>query len=177
MDLTVEQKVQESLTIVRDKARKEAEDSLKLKVLEKEETIASMQRQIEELNAEPNKAHSNCKGRFKNSSWSRSTLKIPERYDRAVPKGEHGGDVLHHVLGARGELAADLYCGKPSEPRTGSMYGLSNSGTTSCAARAEIALIVSQALPRGIEAFDFIDGVWVTEPRVQFQLPLPFGID
>lgn len=32
-------------------------------------------------------------------------------------------------------------------------------------AKAEIALIVSQALPKGVEAFDFIDGVWVTESR------------
>jgi hypothetical protein len=33
------------------------------------------------------------------------------------------------------------------------------------AAKAEVALIVSQALPKGVEAFDFIDGVWVTESR------------
>jgi hypothetical protein len=26
-------------------------------------------------------------------------------------------------------------------------------------------LIVSQALPKGLQAFDFVDGVWVTEPR------------
>jgi len=49
LDLTVEKKVQESLTAVRDKAKQEAEEGLKLKVLEKEEQIASMQRQIEEL--------------------------------------------------------------------------------------------------------------------------------
>ncbi len=49
LDLTVEKKVQESLTVVRDKAKQEAEGGLKLKVLEKEEQIASMQRQIEEL--------------------------------------------------------------------------------------------------------------------------------
>ena len=33
-------------------------------------------------------------------------------------------------------------------------------------ARAEVAVIVSQALPRGIEHFDLVDGVWVVEPRV-----------
>jgi hypothetical protein len=49
LDLTVEKKVQESLTAVRDKAKQDAKDGLKLKVLEKEAQIASMQRQIEEL--------------------------------------------------------------------------------------------------------------------------------
>ena len=34
---------------MRDKAKLEAEEALKLKVAEKEETIAAMQRQIEEL--------------------------------------------------------------------------------------------------------------------------------
>jgi len=49
MELTIEKRVQESLVMVRDKAKSEAEEGLKLKVSEKEEQIASMQRQIEEL--------------------------------------------------------------------------------------------------------------------------------
>ena len=32
-------------------------------------------------------------------------------------------------------------------------------------AKADIALLVSNALPKGIVTFDFIDGVWVTEVR------------
>lgn len=44
LEVTVEKKVQESLVAVRDKAKQEAEDGLKLKVTEKEEQIASMQR-------------------------------------------------------------------------------------------------------------------------------------
>jgi hypothetical protein len=49
MELTIEKRVQESLVVVRDKAKSEAAEGLKLKVSEKEEQIASMQRQIEEL--------------------------------------------------------------------------------------------------------------------------------
>jgi hypothetical protein len=49
MDLQIETRVQESLSHIRHKAKQEAEDALKLKVLEKEEQIASMQRQIEEI--------------------------------------------------------------------------------------------------------------------------------
>ena len=33
------------------------------------------------------------------------------------------------------------------------------------AAKAEVAVIVSQALPKGVETFELIDGVWVTHPR------------
>ena len=45
MDLQIETRVQECCPF-RHKAKQEAEDALKLKVLEKEEQIASMQRQI-----------------------------------------------------------------------------------------------------------------------------------
>jgi len=46
---TVERKVQENLTAVRDKARLEAEDAFKSKVTEKKAQLAGMQPQIEEL--------------------------------------------------------------------------------------------------------------------------------
>jgi hypothetical protein len=46
MDLQIEARVQESLSHIRDKAKREAEDALKLKVSEKEEQIASLQSQI-----------------------------------------------------------------------------------------------------------------------------------
>jgi hypothetical protein len=49
MDLEIETRVQESLSHIRHKAKQEAEDALKLKVLEKEEQIASIQRQTEEM--------------------------------------------------------------------------------------------------------------------------------
>ena len=43
------QKMEELLADVRNSARKEAEEGLKLKVMEKDQTIASMQQKIEEL--------------------------------------------------------------------------------------------------------------------------------
>ena len=49
IDLTIEKRVREELKVVRSQARLEAEDQLKLKVIEKEQTIASMQKQIEDL--------------------------------------------------------------------------------------------------------------------------------
>ena len=49
INLTVEKRVQAVLTTERDKAKLEAEEGLKLRLAEKEEKIASMQRQVEEL--------------------------------------------------------------------------------------------------------------------------------
>ena len=49
VELTIEKRVRAGLAATREQAKKEAEDELKLKVMEKEETISSMQKQIEEL--------------------------------------------------------------------------------------------------------------------------------
>ena len=38
------------------------------------------------------------------------------------------------------------------------------------AAKAEVALVISEALPKEVETFDLIDGVWVAHPR--FAVPL-----
>jgi hypothetical protein len=42
------------------------------------------------------------------------------------------------------------------------------------AAKADIALLVSHALPKGLETFDYVEGVWVTEPR--YALPVAIAL-
>ena len=76
MDLTVEKRVQESLSTVRDKARREAKEGLKLKVAAKEETIASMQRQIEELKRKAEQGSQQLQG------------EVQERFDRVKGAAE-----------------------------------------------------------------------------------------
>ena len=39
-------------------------------------------------------------------------------------------------------------------------------------AKAEIAVIVSQVLPKDVETFEMVDGVWVTHPRVALPVAL-----
>jgi hypothetical protein len=67
VDLTIQKQVQAELGTVRDRAKQEAEAALTLRVREKEEQIASMQRQIEDLRRRPNKARSSCKARSRSS--------------------------------------------------------------------------------------------------------------
>ena len=49
LDLTIEKRVQDGLGEVRTVAKREAEDGMRLKVAEKDQTITSMQQKIEEL--------------------------------------------------------------------------------------------------------------------------------
>jgi hypothetical protein len=172
LDVTVEKKVQESLVAVRDKAKLEAEEGLKLKVTEKEEQIASMQRQIEELRRRAEQGSQQLQGEaFEIQLEALLRTKFPRDLIEAVPKGEFGGDVLHRIIGPNGQPCGTILW-ETKRTKNWSDGWLAKLREDQRSAKAEIALIVSNSLPKGVEAFDLIDGVWVTEPRCMIPVAL-----
>lgn len=165
LDITVEKKVQESLVAVRDKARQEAEDGLKLKVTEKEEQIASMQRQIEELRRKAEQGSQQLQGEaFELQLETVLRARFPRDLIEPVPKGEYGGDVLQRVVGPTGQVCGTILW-ETKRTKNWSDGWLAKLREDQRNAKADIALIVSSALPKGVETFDQVDGVWVTEAR------------
>jgi hypothetical protein len=165
MELTIEKRVSASLDETRVAAKKEAEEHLSLKVLEREQMIASLQRQIEELKRKAEQGSQQLQGEVLELQLeSMLTAKFPHDRIDAVPKGEHGGDVLHRVV-----LPTGAGCGTIlwETKRTKNWVDgwLPKLRDDQRAAKAEIAVIVSAALPKGVETFDQIDGIWVTHPR------------
>ena len=69
IDLTIQKQVQAELTAVREKAKQETEDALSLKVREKEEQIASMQRQIEDLKRKAEQGSQQLQGEVQELAW------------------------------------------------------------------------------------------------------------
>ena len=165
IDLTIEKRVQEDLAAVRSKATQEAEQTLKLKVLEKEEQLASMRRQIEILKLRAEQGSQQLQGEAQELELELLLrAKFPRDAIEPVPKGEFGGDVLHRVKGP-----LDQYCGtilwETKRTRHWSDAWIDKLKDDQRAAKAELALIISRALPKGVLTFDLIDGVWVSEPR------------
>lgn len=90
--------------------------------------------------------------------------KFPRDNIEPVPKGEYGGDILHRVLGPTGQVCGTILW-ESKRTKNWSDGWLSKLREDQRAAKAEIAVIVSQALPKNVEIFDLTDGVWITEPR------------
>ena len=108
-DLSVEKRVQEGLNATREQARKEVEGELKLKVAEKEQTISSMQKQIEELKRRAEQGSQQLQGEVMELELeSLLRTRFPRDTIEPVPKGVHGGDVLHHVLGPIGQACGTI---------------------------------------------------------------------
>jgi len=165
MDLTIEKRVQESLTTVRDKAKQEAEEGLKLKVAEKEEMIAGMQRTIEELKRKAEQGSQQLQGEVQELDLEALVhTAFPTDILEPVAKGELGADLLQSVIGPVGQQ-----CGKilweSKRTKNWSDGWLAKLRDDQRTAKAEIAIIVSQVLPKGVDSFNLVDGIWVTSPR------------
>lgn len=165
LELTIEKRVQDSLTEVRSQAKREAEEGLKLKVMEKDQTIASMQQKIEELKQKAEQGSQQLQGEVQELELE-SLLRARFPFDTvdSVAKGEFGGDALHRVMSASGQPCGTILweCKRTKHWSDGWLAKLREDQRS---AKADISVLVSQALPKGTETFDEVDGVWVTHPR------------
>jgi hypothetical protein len=165
MELTIEKKVQDSLVLVREQATKEAAEAHKLKILESQQQMAAMQRQIEELKQRAEQGSQQLQGEVQELELESALLaRFPLDIIEPVPKGEHGGDVLHRVVASHGKVCGTIIW-ECKRTKNWSDGWLSKLRDDQRAAKVEIALIISQVLPKGVDTFDFIDGVWVSDPR------------
>jgi hypothetical protein len=163
-DLTIEKRVAEKQGEIQTRARAEAEQALLLRVQEKEQTIFSMQKQIEELKRKSEQGSQQLQGEVQElqlEALLRSSF--PHDAIMPVPKGEFGGDTIQHVTAQYGQP-----CGKilweSKRTRNWSDGWLQKLRDDQRAAKADAAVIVSQALPKSIGVFGQIDGVWITSP-------------
>lgn len=165
LELTVEKRVQDGLTEVRTLAKKEAEVEQKLKVMEKEQTIAAMQKQIEDLKRRAEQGSQQLQGEVQELEFENLLrMKFPFDAIEPVPKGEFGGDVLHRVVSTGGQAGGTILW-EFKRTKNWSDAWLVKLRDDQRTAKAEIAVIVSQILPKGVETFEMVEGVWVTHPR------------
>ncbi|MGH7853221.1 MAG: DUF2130 domain-containing protein [Candidatus Binatia bacterium] len=166
LDLTIEKRVQADLSSERDKAKKEAEEELKLKVMEKDQTITAMQRQIEDLKRRAEQGSQQLQGEVQELELEALlAAKFPRDTIQPVAKGEFGGDVLHRVFGPTNQICGTILW-ESKRTKNWSDGWLPKLREDQRTAKAEIAVIISQALPKDIDTFGFLDGVWVADPKV-----------
>lgn len=165
MDLTIEKRVQESLGATREQAKKEAEDSLNLKVAERDQTIASMQSKIEDLKRKAEQGSQQLQGEVQELELEAMLRqKFPLDSIEPVAKGDHGGDVLQRVVGPLGQQCG-MILWESKRTKNWTDGWLAKLRDDQRAAKADLAVIVSQALPKDIGTFDLVDGVWITPYR------------
>ena len=165
LDLTIEKRVAEKQAEIQQRAKAEAEQTLMLKVQEKEQTIQGMQKQIEELKRKSEQCSQQLQGEVQELQLEALLrASFPHDIIVPVPKGEFGGDAIQQVTTPFGQE-----CGKilweSKRTRNWSDGWLQKLRDDQRTAKADAAIIVSQALPKTIDVFGQIEGVWITAPK------------
>ncbi len=174
LDLTIEKRVASELAAIRERAKKEAHDELHLAIAERDLKLSQMQRQIEDLKHKAEQGSEQLQGEVLELELE-SLLggKFPVDSFLPVPKGEHGGDILQRVNGPYGQCCGTILWESKRTKRWNDEWLVKLRDDQRCA-KAELAVIVSLALPRECDTFSCVDGVWIAHPRCAY--PVGFAL-
>jgi hypothetical protein len=124
-----------------------------------------MQRQIEELRRKAEQGSQQLQGEVLELQLeSMLAARFPMDVQEPVAKGEFGGDLLHRIVGPVGQICGSILW-ETKRTKNWSDGWLVKLRSDQRAAKAELSILLSDALPKGVESFDHIDGVWVAHPR------------
>lgn len=165
LDLTIEKRVHASIGEIQTKARQDADEAARLRVAEKDQTIESMARTIEELKRKAEQGSQQSQGEVLELELEELLRgRFPTDLIEPVGKGELGADVMQQVNGSISQPAGIiLWESKRTKAWSDGWLAKLRDDQRRCG--ADVALIVSLALPKHVEHFDLIDGIWVAHPR------------
>lgn len=157
---------------IRESAQKEADEQSRLKIAEKEKTINDLQTKLQDALRKAEQGSQQLQGEvFELELEALLRAKFPTDSIEPVAKGKEGGDVLQRVMGPLGQPCGSILW-ESKRTKNWSDGWLSKLREDQRAAKAEVAMLLSQVLPKGVVSFDLIDGVWVVEPRCSMPLAI-----
>jgi hypothetical protein len=165
LELTIEKRVLASQAGIVAKARQDATDELKSQVSQKDAQIDSLGRTVEELKRKLEQGSQQTQGEaFELELENLLRGKFPLDLIEPVEKGETGGDIVQTINGQL-DAPAGVILWELKNTKNWSDTWLPKLRDNKRAAKADVALIISTALPKGVETFDLVDGVYVAHPR------------
>ena len=164
IDLTIQKKVDAGTAAIRAQASLQAERNIGLKVTEREETIKSMRLEIDNLVRKAEQGSQQSQGEALEVEIE-GLLSSTFPFDEIVPvaKGVHGGDILQQVRNPSGKDCGSILW-ELKRTKTWSDSWLPKLREDQRQAKAEVAILVTQVLPKGVGSFDIKERVWITQP-------------
>ena len=161
-DLKVSRLLSEERVKVEEETSKRILDEQRFKDAEKDKRLQDAIKANEELRRKLEQGSQQTQGEVMELELE-ALLKATFPLDdiRPVPKGINGADVLHHISTKRG---TDCGCiiWESKRTKNWSEGWIAKLKDDQRAAKADIAVLVTEALPRDVRLFALKDGVWVT---------------
>ena len=174
LELTIQKQVSEQVNAAASKAETAVDERYRLKLLEKDTLLESMQKKVEELNQKITQGSQQMQGEVQELDLE-AKLRAAFPFDSIteVAKGVNGADCSQVVASSTG-----AHCGlilwESKRTKNWSDGWLPKLREDGRKAQADLLVIVSQALPEELSAASFgcIDNVWVCAPLLATTLAL-----
>jgi len=162
VELEVERRLDERCAVIRDAARQESEEIHKLELAERDKLIGDLKRDIEDLHQRGEQTSIQLKGEaleVRLEAMLRAAF--PGDSIEPVPHGRSGGDLIQYVIGPNGARCGSILW-EIKAVKNWSGEWLAKCRNDQRKAGAQLAVIASTALPKDVQNFERIDGVWVS---------------
>jgi Uncharacterized protein conserved in bacteria len=174
LEIEIGRRMNEEKKILAERIARDIEEAHHLKDAEKEKQLSQMRRQIEDLKRKAEQGSQQSQGEVLELDLeSKLREEFPFDIIDPVEKGRKGGDALHTIKTQSGRE-----CGKilweTKRTKVWSDSWIQKLKDDQREAKADLAVIVSEALPRGLHHFRDIDGVWVTD--ISSSIPLALAL-
>jgi hypothetical protein len=163
LELTVARQLDEERQTLVEHARGRLAEEHRLKDAEKERQLADMRRQIEDLRRRAEQGSQQLQGEA--GEWQlEAVLRESCRTDdiTAVSQGVRGADLHHVVLDTRGQRAGAVLW-ECKNTRHWSDGWIGKLKMDQRAIHADVAVLVTACLPKGVSRFAYLDGVLVAD--------------
>lgn len=163
LSLTVERTIDEEKKKIEEKILKSEEERHHLKDLEKEKVIDDLKKALEDAQRKANQGSQQTQGEaFELEFEDLLRREFPNDIISEVAKGTRGGDIVHEIIDRNGHN-----CGKIlwelKNTKTWSELWIDKLKTDQRAITAESAVIISEAVPTGVDSAKFHNGIWITK--------------
>jgi hypothetical protein len=165
LDLEAARKLDAERHKIQEEASKRADEEYGLKLAEKEKQIQDAKKANEELKRKLEQGSQQIQGEvleLQLEEMLRSAF--PMDHIEPVPKGVNGADVIHKVLTRSGRLCGTIVW-ESKRTKAWSDGWLQKLKEDQRKLTAEIAVLVSEALPKDCDNFSNVGGIWVSNAQ------------
>ncbi|MBL7999662.1 MAG: DUF2130 domain-containing protein [Candidatus Kapabacteria bacterium] len=171
--LDAEQRLAAERTKLREEFERSFGDEFKLRDAEKDKQIHDMQKLIDDLKRKSEQGSQQMQGEVLELHLEEE-LQREFKYDTITPvgKGVRGADIMQNVVENMQPCGMILW--ELKRTKSWSKEWIPKLKEDMNEVRADVAVIVSTALPDGVERFNFVNGVWVCD--IASALPLAVAL-
>lgn len=163
-DLEKKRQLEKERKTIKSEVQKTVDEETRLKLAEKDKTIADMEKKVIEAQRTAAQGSQQTQGEVLELDIQDALeRKFPLDEIEEVKKGQRGADIRQEVYSAPGVRAGTILWETKNAENWGADW-IQKVKQDARDSKAEIPVIVSTVLPKGVRVFGEVDGVWVCEP-------------